>query len=404
MKLFLWMMLISVLFSSNIFAANVKCTGGKLLENVTLPVQNLSVTSSGSGNPSAYSKLATWSFFRYGGGAECWPSPGITMQTRGYVEPYNGKQPKLSDEGQWIFPTSQEGIGISFKVAMGNSPSPSMPIGTSADSAMLNGGGVTGYYHWTSISDNGLTVEATLWKMPATDGGANLPVNGQIQFSGPTTYVVLVVPAGSSLTPTPPNNGTAAYPNSWVIMSKQFDGSLTVYPGTCNFAHKTVQMGKHDAGGATSDWHDASFTLQCPKAYGYNSAYSIKSDNTINGTASNTPNKGLVLTVLPRTNEVGSNNGVIELDSSSTATGFGIQLAWGGTSQSTGASPASPVKFNQPVNPGSISQTGYITKSYSSGSTPTTEIINMAARYIRTTGTTSAGTANSAVEIVASYN
>ena len=191
------------------------------------------------------------------------------------------------------------------------------------------------------------------------------------------------------------------------MQSKTFSGSITVYPGTCNFTHKTVQMGKHDAGMETSGWKDASFTLQCPKAYGYNPVYSLNTSNAISGATANTPNKGLVLTVQPRTSEIGTNRGIIALNSASTAQGFGIQLAWGPTSQSTGITPVSPVKFNQPVDPGAIAATGYTTKTYTSSSTPTTETIKMSARYIRTaTGAdpVSGGEANSSIEILASYN
>ncbi|MGK9175498.1 hypothetical protein KXR87_20150, partial [Yokenella regensburgei] len=258
------------------------------------------------------------------------------MQTVTYIEPYNNKQP-LSYSGIWIFPTSVNGVGISFKTGLS---SPGYQTGTKDSPAIIHPGGATSYYHWTSLSDNPLAAEITLWKIPASGGGSEIPLSGALQFTGPTLYEVVNVPPGNSLTA--PDNGTSAYSNSWVMQSKAVSGALTVYPGTCNFALKKVDMGKHDAGVSVSDWKDATFTLQCPKAWGYNPVYSLNSSNAISGTSANTPNKGLVLTVLPRTSEVGTNSGVIALDSGSTATGFGIQLAWGATSQSTGLTPGSP--------------------------------------------------------------
>ncbi|VTP14581.1 hypothetical protein PUATCC27989T_02446 [Phytobacter ursingii] len=401
---YLLVVFIACLCSSNVFAINIKCSGGSPLESFTMPVQNLSVTSGGEGDTAAYSKLATWSFFRWSGNAQCDMSSAYSVNTIGYVVPYNGKQPTLYN-GEWVFPTSEESVGISFKVAMGNAATPVNPVGTSANYTILNAGGMGTEYRWTSLSYNALSVQATLWKIPPSNGGTHLPINGLITFTGPVLNVLLNIPPGNTMLPPPPNNGyDADFPTGWLIMSKQFNGSLTAYPGTCNFMRKTVPMGSHDINNSLSDWKDATFTLQCPKAYGYNSTYSINSANAISGTTTITPNKGLVLTVMPRTSEVGTNNGVIALDSGSTATGFGIQLAWGTTSQSTGTTPVSPVKFNQPLDPGTIAATGYTTKTYSSSSTPTTETIKMAARYIRTTGAVSAGSANSSIEIVASYN
>ncbi len=398
------MIFILVTTLSSVSAINIQCSGGSALETFQMPVQNLSVTSGGEGNTTAYSKLATWSFFRWSGNAQCNMGSAYSVNTIRYVVPYNGKQPTLYN-GEWIFPTSEESVGISFKVAMGSAATPVNPIGTSANYTILNAGGLGTQYRWTSLSTNALSVQATLWKIPPSNGGTHLPINGLITFNGPVLNVLLNIPPGNTMLPPPPNNGyDAAFSTGWFIMSKQFNGSLTAYPGTCNFTHKTVPMGSHDVGDSLSAWKDAAFTLQCPKAYGYNSTYSINSANAISRTATTTPNIGLVLTVMPRTREVGTNNGVIALDSGSTATGFGIQLAWGTTSQSTGTTPVSPVKFNQPINPGAIAATGYTTKTYSSSSTPTIETIKMTARYIRTTGAVSAGSANSAIEIVASYN
>ncbi|MGK9176094.1 hypothetical protein KXR87_23305, partial [Yokenella regensburgei] len=307
-----------------------------------MPVQNLPITSGGEGNTAGWSKLATWSFFRWSGNAQCDMSSAYSVNTVGYVVPYNGKQPTMYN-GVWIFPTSEASVGISFKVAMGNAATPTSSIGTSANPTVLNAGGMGTQYRWTSLSYNALSVEATLWKIPPSNGGSELPINGLVTFTGPTMNVILDIPPGNTMLPPPPNNGyDPAYPTSWFIMSKQFNGSLTAYPGTCNFALKKVDMGKHDVGVSVSDWKDATFTLQCPKAWGYNPVYSLNSSNAISGITANTPNKGLVLTVLPRTSEVGTNSGVIALDSGSTATGFGIQLAWGATSQSTGLTPGSP--------------------------------------------------------------
>ncbi|XWJ90435.1 fimbrial protein [Phytobacter ursingii] len=404
MRFYFLFIILAGLYGKNVHALTVTCTGGSTMQSVTLPVQSRSVTASGEGDPSGFTKLSTWDYFRWSGsGAKCNIDGNLSITTVTYIKPYNNKQPVFHN-GIWIFPTSVNGVGLSFKTGLS---SPVHQTGTKdGGPATIHPGAPVNSYHWTSLGDNPLAAEITLWKMPVSSGESEIPASGVLQFDGPELYEVVNIPPGNNLAATSSNNGISAYSNSWLMQSKTFSGSVTVYPGTCNFTHKTVQMGTHDASVTTSAWKDASFTLQRPKSYGYNPVYSLNYSNAISAASANTPNKGLVLTVLPRTSEIGANRGIIALNSTSTAQGVGIQLAWGPTSQSTGITPVSPVKFKQPVDPGAIAATGYTTKTYSS-TKPTTETIKMSARYIRTaTGAepVSGGEANSSIEILASYN
>lgn len=188
-------------------------------------------------------------------------------------------------------------------------------------------------------------------------------------------------------------------PGSLLVNQTTFSGTISFIPGTCNFINKTVQMGSHARSviGNSSPWVNASFTLNCPEAWGYGMTATMSKDtnNTIKSRSANTATKGIIVTVIPRYDIIDSARGVIGLKPGG-AEGYGMQLAWGDASSLPAGDPARPVLFGQ-------SQVVSDENFGTSGNTYTREI-NMAARYLRTTGTVKGGKADSAIEILASYN
>lgn len=186
---------------------------------------------------------------------------------------------------------------------------------------------------------------------------------------------------------------------SFNITSATVSGSISFVPGTCNFTNKTVEMGTYTRSELTnnSPWVNASFTLNCPAAWGYGMTATMSKDtnNTIKSRSSNTSTSGIIVTVSPRNGTVDSTRGIIGLKPGG-AEGYGIQLAWGDSASLSASEPLKPMLFEQ-------SQVVSNENFGTSGNTYTREI-KMAARYIRTSGSVQPGRADSAIEILASYN
>ncbi|MDD9244455.1 hypothetical protein PVM12_10400 [Enterobacter soli] len=197
--------------------------------------------------------------------------------------------------------------------------------------------------------------------------------------------------------------------------------TMLFLPGTCNIEGDNVKvnMGDYDGGGGHSAWKDASFKLTCPNGMGYGGGsagnftgnpeqdgyqypYSLPTDSTI--TANNMKNGRVQVSIVPYTEVIDANKGIIALDGTG-AQGYGIQLAWGDYSSQNEVEPANPVVLNSYVDANSLNS------GFSAGDTPiggngfngTDNTIKMAARYIRTTGATAPGPANAVVQVIANY-
>ncbi|MBV4367237.1 fimbrial protein [Erwinia sp. BNK-24-b] len=177
--------------------------------------------------------------------------------------------------------------------------------------------------------------------------------------------------------------------------SLSFTGALRIVSKTCTTPDVTVPMGKHETQsftrpGSTSAWVDASIKLtDCPRFYGMlnDGRNTWNSDNGSSGMGAIT-NNVLTLSLSPNTAIVNSTNGIIGLKTGSdSATGVGIQLAYGSTSDS------SPTLVN--LN-GS--------KNYTmQNDTLTTQTMPLIARYIQTESTVNAGRADATVTFTISY-
>jgi hypothetical protein len=302
--------------------------------------------------------------------------------------------------GITIYPTSVRGIGMSF-MAMDvykNVPVPAYPQTTRQHN---------------QYNDVGDWVTIKLWKTPG-----NLAANnGSLALIGPRLVMGIQLPAGRSFSTSTMGLWS---PTFWPQTSRRIVATATFQSGTCQLnTRSAVQLGEHNAHSDASEWKDASFSLNCPAAYGYGGSVSnasakyaapYYSANANNGArAPNTAfNNTLKISVLPRTAVVTQNHaakpltGTFATDSGG-ATGYGIQLAWGEpTAQSAGA-PTKPVVFNSPI-PASQINSAYTNGPYPLGKAMPSPLIKMAARLIRTTGAVQAGLVTGAVEILAEYN
>lgn len=193
---------------------------------------------------------------------------------------------------------------------------------------------------------------------------------------------------------TPPSG--ASLPS--VLVQVTALAQVTVATQTCNTPDVNVNLGSYDKGeyftgqGATSPWVDASITMtNCPVFSGYynasNSTLMFDSATGKESLASATNNTiGVRLT--PMGNVIDAAKGIMAIDStvSGAASGVGIQLGWGESSQT-------PTLFNF-----ALEQSVMLSKDGSSSIR-----IPLAARYIQTTTSVSPGRANGKLVFTINY-
>lgn len=293
-----------------------------------------------------------------------------------------------------IYKTSVEGIGISFNDSDPNSQSKGQPLPLFPQQLTKN------TYSLTTPVGIGTWVEVRLWKYSSA---ANTLPYGLLNIQGPMIYQAVgngAAEIGCNTSSIPSNNGQVCSVNK----INPPEVTTSVYSSTCEFvdAAKTVQMGTHNipgtaAEGYGSPWVDASFRLRCPDAWGYNSA-------TTSNTYTTTRNDTVQIKVVPLTATVNTDKGIIALDGTG-AKGVGIQLAWGDYASQNSGAPANPVKLNTNT-PGYTISSNISAGFYIPGSNAITGdgTVNMAARYVRTTGTLEPGPAKAGVIIYANYN
>lgn len=307
------------------------------------------------------------------------------------VEVCVGQQP-----GYKIYKTNIDGIGISYNDADSASQTngKAIPPWSSNTSNLLQKftqaylpGGIN-IDPWVSVR---------LWRYSsATD---TLPY-GQVAVTGPEVYQTIGPVAGDTF-----GSCNTRWTAGQCFVNEIIPRITTaIYSGTCEFvnAAKTVQMGKRNIPtnapeGYGTQWVDASFQLKCPPAYGsYQNPANI---------ATVTQNKAVTIKVVPRTTVINTDKGIFALDGTG-AQGVGIQLAWGDYASQNSGNPTKPVNLNTATDASTISSNAQA-GPYAVGSFPAsgdgTVHVNMAARYVRTTGTVQPGPANAIIEIFANY-
>lgn len=178
--------------------------------------------------------------------------------------------------------------------------------------------------------------------------------------------------------------------------SLNFSGAINIVSQTCQTPDVTVEMGKYDIAeyftgtGKTTEWKDATINLvNCPRFYGTlnDGRNTWTSDNGASGMGAIT-NNILNLTLSPNTAIIDSANGILGIKTGSgSATGVGIQMAYGNKSD------ASPLLVDFASS-----------KDYSmQNSAATTQSMPLVARYIQTESTVSAGRADATVTFTINY-
>jgi type 1 fimbria pilin len=177
-----------------------------------------------------------------------------------------------------------------------------------------------------------------------------------------------------------------------------FQGKVTISAPTCTTPDVSVNLGSYEIGehfrglNSTTPWKDASIALtNCSTFYGfYNSTNSplILDYNTLRKTSTSSLNNSVGVRLTPITKALDAANGVMAIDStvSGAASGVGIQLGWGESTQA-------PTLFNF-----SEEQSLALPKDGS----PTIRI-PLAARYIKTATTPTPGRANGKVVFTINY-
>lgn len=380
-------------------ANTVSCTSDSGLpeRTITVPLGNIKATATtSSGN--ATTPQVIYSFTSWFGGnikLDCHSSDNAaTLATRkAFIVPNAGQNfidlTRLVITYK-IFPTSVEGIGVSFEYGEENA------VGNKTEPFITRSAyDINGTDAWTD------RLKISIWKMPSFKD--NLAANNFYTLNERFQFVhALTLNDGSSYDSVP--YPASELSNSWTLnrINLHLTGTMEVHPSTCTFQNKTVWMGHHrmTPDGQPSAWKDASFTVTCPAAWGMGNE-GVYDDNYQLTSKADISNWGYMVQVLPRTNVVDNSNGIIALKSGD-AQGYGIQLAWGKPAvQSPNGTPANPVTFNTDVHSFFIPDVGF--PSFSGGIKPVQEF-PLAARYVRLPDeAASPGKAEASVEVVVSY-
>ncbi|HGM5490198.1 TPA: fimbrial protein [Serratia fonticola] len=177
-----------------------------------------------------------------------------------------------------------------------------------------------------------------------------------------------------------------------------FQGTLTATIQSCMTPDVTVNMGSYEihdnfrAIHSTTPWIDAAITLtKCPTFYGFynqSNPSQMKNFNTGATTATASTNNSIGVRLTPATEVVDAANGIMTIDSTvpGAASGVGIQLGWGESSQT-------PTLFNLAAE-----QSMVLPKDGSS-----VIRIPVAARYIQTAANPTPGKANGKAVFTINY-
>lgn len=280
-----------------------------------------------------------------------------------------------------IYPTGVRGIGVSFQDADSNSVRSGHYLSTLSTSETEKYSMHLGHLYWMA-TDVSAWLRIRLWRT-----AESLDISAL--NAGKLTSVFPRVMQEANAGP-----GYVLYPNAgtFILTVTTFNGAnLKIVPGTCDIPDTTVIMGAHDNGemlsvGSATAWSDVPDLklTNCPVAYGYGAQ----------GTGHNTSRNNVSVTVSPRTEIVSNLAGTFAVnDGEDSANGYGIQLAWGKSSELTDT-PATLVEFNKP----------YLLEEFPYGdSTSSTIPIALAARYIRTNSMAKGGEANAIIDVLVNY-
>lgn len=389
--------LLFIIYSSGVqylHAANISCSGTLATTAVNIPPANVVLGNGIADYTVLYSVKSSWTVLYNG---TC--TTGVKWVMSMADLPSGSTVPDQYYNGKWhkIYPTSVSGLGISV-INMEPSSNPADILTVPAWPATL--------YEYVRNGPMGNWFDIYLWKIPG-----DIPMTGSLAFTGPALYH-LFTPVNASDTISsstlPIMQGNPNYLN-WSKVN--ISGTVNLMAGTCNMmgGSKVVNMGRFDFDGGhnrNSAWVDASFNLDCPKAFGYGGALSWISSSSSGTVSANTlRNNPVRIQIVPRTAVIDASAGILGLDGTG-AQGYGIQLAWGDRATLGSGAPAKPVILNS-WTPANTINSAYSASAYAIGapavSTSADGTIKMAARFVRTYGNTQPGPARAVVEVIASY-
>lgn len=281
-----------------------------------------------------------------------------------------------------VYQTGIPGIGVAILSASGT------PLTTTAryvEAQNLLGSELSGLLNHSGASNvrNVVLVKTgPLTPGTYTASGANFPTVKQGMDVSQTSHTNAAATSGLPI-------------YDWIF---SFQGSITVSAQTCTTPDVAVTLGtyaiaeKFRALNSTTPWIDASVALiNCPRFYGfYNSTNAplLMNYNTGTGISTTSLNNSIGVRLTPATSVVDAANGIMAIDSTvvGAASGVGIQLGWGDSSQT-------PTLFNFAAE-----QTITLPKDGTS-----TIRVPLSARYIQTATTPTPGKANGKVTFTISY-
>ncbi|MEN5017314.1 fimbrial protein [Erwinia sp. Eh17-17] len=282
--------------------------------------------------------------------------PYPVSSSDGGVSAYAGK----------IMETNVPGIGVLFR----RGTDASVPIVPFSQNSW---GGTNAAPAYTFTANNGYDFDMVLIKIgdiqPGVLDGASLPTLGSFFEASNITPIKAV--------------------------ETSFVGSLNIVSATCTTPDVTVNMGSYDIGqfknaGDGTPWKDASIIMtNCPRFYGKltDGRNSYYSDNGNSAIGAMTPNS-ISVSIQPNTPVTDSVKGIFNLQSGSgTASGVGIQLAYGATGQ------VSPPLVNFAIAKNTLLGSADIR----------TRAVALVARYIKTSGPVTPGKANATATFTINY-
>lgn len=310
-----------------------------------------------------------------------------------------GLSPVNTIAGDRIYPTDVPGIGISVY---------SLDVATSLPvfpNLVMSG--------WISAHTGEYLIgRIKFWKIPG-----NIPLqSGVLSINGPIVGQILSNPPYTFVNSDGNTDRIYANGQYFIASSRKLHATLIFQAGTCEIqgGDVVIKMGEHPGvRNESSAWKDASFKLICMDAHGYGGTAEINNvgespfgaGTSTSVVSKNSQKNGRVkLSVSPYTAVVDVGRGIIALDGTG-ATGYGIQLAWGDYLSQNEGEPAKPVHFSNAVYVSELNPQFRSTSTPVDGNTfiGGDNTIFMAARYIRTDGEVTPGSANASVQVIANY-
>ena len=321
----------------------------------------------------------------------------VYASRQAYIAPSIDVTPGMSENAignmSYIFPTSVNGIGVSFDYSAGGA----------AISNKLSPLTLEPSFNSNDVYSGVDRVDITLWITPDFKNNINSSARYMLNDGFKFVHSMVLDNASDSFNSVPYPDLSIS--NGWAInkVNLHLNGSMEIQNSTCDFQNKTVWMGSHHVNKGTqpSPWKDASFTVTCTPAWGRGEIAEYNDAHIYTGTTSKYNDWGFNVMVIPRTDVIDNTRGIIGLKNGG-AQGYGIQLAWGKPSaQPTSGEPTDPVLFNSVIFGAFIPGVGF--PMFDFGERAQQEF-KLSARYVRLPAEAATpGAADASIEVIVTY-